>query len=165
MYNYVLFRFQFLEYFMQHSKVRITRERPCFTQVSHQSKTSSTAYCHLRNSGERNGVLRRTKVSFGNRWSCYGWQKGMSQDKATLNSAKIRPIALSVINTSYTCLLALTSKWVSNSVSQSVKKNFFKFCSNFCEWVGNDLKTLLCLAIPNQYWQTVKDFRLQLLGE
>ena len=30
-------------------------------------------------------------------WNCYSWQKGMSRDKATLNSTKIKPKALAVI--------------------------------------------------------------------
>ena len=52
--------------------------------------------------------------------------KGTSQDKATSNSAKIKPIALAVIE------LRL-SEGISKRVScQSVEnRKFLKFCSNF----------------------------------
>jgi len=30
-------------------------------------------------------------------WSCFGWQKGTSQDEATLSSEEIKPVALAII--------------------------------------------------------------------
>ena len=50
---------------------------------------------------KRNGVQKRTKVSFGGTMlqalSCCSWQKGMSRDDATLNSEEIKPVAITVI--------------------------------------------------------------------
>jgi len=43
----------------------------------------------------------RKKVSFGRTmmqaWSYYGWQKGPPWDEATLNSGKIKPVALAIL--------------------------------------------------------------------
>ena len=30
-------------------------------------------------------------------WKCWGWRKGMSSDKATLNSEEIKPVAIAII--------------------------------------------------------------------
>jgi len=49
--------------------------------------------------------------------SCCGWQKGTSQDEATLNSEEIKPVALAIIEL---CL----SEDLSQSVSQSVSRKF-----------------------------------------
>ena len=60
------FCFQLIKHFVQHSKQRITWEvpLPAITQVSHWSHNAHTANHHLRGSGERNEVQRRTKASF-----------------------------------------------------------------------------------------------------
>ena len=79
-------------------------------------------------------------------WSCCSWQKGTSLDEATLSSEEIKPLAVTIIEL---CLSEGISKRVDQSIS--LNKEFFKFCSNFLEWVSNDLKTLLSLAMPNLY--------------
>ena len=58
----------------------------------------TTVNQHLGQSAERNGTQRRTKVSPRCIHCTYcGVPKGMSQDKVTLNSEKIKPVALAVI--------------------------------------------------------------------
>ena len=56
-------------------------------------------------------------------WSCCGWWKGTSRDEATSNNAKLKPIALMIIEL---CLSEGISKGVSQSVENSTKLNFFK---------------------------------------
>ena len=51
--------------FQAKSNVRTAPACTALTYVSHQSHNMRTANCHLRSKGERNGVQRRTKVSFG----------------------------------------------------------------------------------------------------
>jgi len=72
-----------------------------------------TINCHLCGSGERNGAQIRTKVSFGRTMmqvlELLRLEKGMSWDEATLNSGKIKPIALVVIE-------LLLSEGISKSV-------------------------------------------------
>ena len=71
-----------------------------------------------------------------------------------MNSEEIKLLALAVIELR---LSECISKGVSQSVSQSVMQSvenlnkFLKFCSNFLEWVRNDMKTFLSLAMPNLY--------------
>ena len=57
---------------------------------------------HLHSKGERYGVYRRTKVSFGRtmlckHWNCSGWQKGTSPDEPMLNSEEIKCVAIAII--------------------------------------------------------------------
>ena len=69
--------------------------------------------------------------------------KGTSRDEATLNSEKIKPIALAVIEL---CL--------PEGIRQAVKFTFFlKFHNNLLEAFRMVLKALLGLVIPNQYCQ------------
>ena len=88
-------------------------------------------------------------------WSCSGWGKGTSQDKATLNSEEIKPIVLAV---SYAYLKA--------SGSQSVlkKKKFFKFHINFMKRFRVGLNTFLGLAMPNHAAKLSKSKSGGLLG-
>jgi len=58
--------------------------------------------------GERNGVQRRTKVSFDRTLmqalELLGWQKGTSPDEATLNSEEIKPEAIAIIKLCFCCM-------------------------------------------------------------
>jgi len=72
----------------------------------------------------------------------------MSPDEATLNSEEIKPVAMAIIKLR---LSEGISKGVSQSVSQKkiqLNRKFLNICSNFLEWVRNDLNTFLSLAIP-----------------
>ena len=70
-----------------------------------------------------------------------------------LNSEEIRPVTIAIIE------LCLSEdireggrEGGSESVSQSVlNRKFLKFRSKFLEWIRNDLKTFLSLAMPNLY--------------
>ena len=87
--------------FQAKNNVGSTPASTALAQVLHRSHNSHTANCHVRGSVERNGAQRRTKVSFSKPWFKYwsysGWQKGTSTDKAMLNSARIKPTALAII--------------------------------------------------------------------
>ena len=50
--------------FQAKNNIRSIRASTALVQVSHQSHNMRTANRHLHSSGERNGALRRTKVSF-----------------------------------------------------------------------------------------------------
>ena len=50
-------------------------------------------------------------------WSCFGWQKGTSQDEATLSSEEIKPVALASIS------LCLSEGIVNQSIRQSVSQS------------------------------------------
>jgi len=52
--------------------------------------------------------------------SCCGWQKGTSQDEATLNSEEIKPVTLS----SYACLKTLVIQSVSRKFCQIFKISY-----------------------------------------
>ena len=76
---------------------RIVRNTTAITAVTKSSIKpwpSTNTNCHLRDSGERNGAQRRTKVGFGRTMM---W--------LTLSSEKIKLIALAVIELQYACLV------------------------------------------------------------
>ena len=72
--------------------------------------------------------------------------KGTCRVEATLNSEKIKPVALTVIE------LRL-SEGISQLLTQSIENKFKKknFCSNLLKAFRVDLKAFLDLALPNQY--------------
>ena len=78
--------------------------------------------------------------------------KGTSRAEATLNSEKIKSMALAVIELR---LSEGTSRSVRQSVRQSVRKillnNFLKFHSNLLKAFRVDLKACLGLVLPNEY--------------
>ena len=91
-------------------------------------------------------------------WSCFGWQKGTSQDEATLSSEEIKPVALAIISLhlSEGIVSQSVNQSVSQSVSQSISrviclnKKFLKFYINLMEGFMVDLKMFLGSAMPNQ---------------
>ena len=99
--------------FQAKSNARRAPASTALTLLSHQSHKVCTTNRHLRGSGERNGEQRKALVK--PHWSCCGWQKGTSRDEAASNSAKIKPIALVVIE------LRL-SEGISHADSQSVSR-------------------------------------------
>jgi len=67
-YHYASFTSRSLNFwlpFQGKNNVRSTPACTTLSYVSHQSQNEHTANCHLHSKGERNGVQRRTKVSFG----------------------------------------------------------------------------------------------------
>ena len=76
------------------------RSAPAFSSlavVSHRTHNVCTADRNLRGKGERNGVQRRIKVSFGRTMMqalelLCGRQKGTSQTKAMLNCEEIKAV-------------------------------------------------------------------------
>ena len=60
-----------------------------------------TANGHLRGKGERNGIQRKTKVSFGRTMmqamELLRLAKGTSPDETMLNSEEIKPVATAII--------------------------------------------------------------------
>ena len=76
--------------------------------------------------------------------------KGTSWDEVMLNSEKIKPVALAVIEL---CL----SEGISQSVTQSVTRKFclinslLKFHINLLKVFRVNLKACLGLVLPNQY--------------
>ena len=72
----------------------------------------ATTNRHLCRSRKRNGEQRRTKISF----EMLRLAKGMSRDKAMLNSEEIKPMALVVTKLH-------SSEGISQSGSQSVEKS------------------------------------------
>ena len=77
--------------------------------------------------------------------------KGTSQAKATSNSEKIKPVALTVIELR---LSEGIGQLLSQSVTLSVENSaqyFCKFCSNLLKVFRVDLKAWLGLVLPNQY--------------
>jgi len=83
--------------------------------LSREKRKSHTANRHLRSSGERNGVQRRTRAnSWCKHWSCCSCT---SQDEVTLNNEKNQAFSYS----HYRVKLASVSKSVDQSVSR-------KFC-------------------------------------
>ena len=86
-------------------------------QLQSLPRSGATTNRHLHGRGERNQEQRKALVEpWCKHWSCSGWWKGTSPDKAMLNSEEIKPIALAVIK------LHL-SEGVSQSDSQSVEKS------------------------------------------
>ena len=75
-----------------------------------------------------------------------GMPKGTTRAEVTLNSEKIKPVALAVIEL---CL----SEGISQSVSRKFHFNklFLKFRSNLLKAFQVDLKAFLGLVLPNQY--------------
>ena len=74
--------------------------------------------------------------------------KGTCWPKATLNSEKIKPVALAVIKLH---LSEGISQLLSQSVENSLNNFFEKFRSNLLKAFWVDLKTCLGLVLPNQY--------------
>ena len=74
--------------------------------------------------------------------------KGTCRAKATLNSEKIKPVALAVIELR---LSEGISQPVTQSVENSVEYIYFKFHSNLLKAFRVDLKACLGLVLPNQY--------------
>ena len=81
-----------------------------------------------------------------------GMPKGTCRVEATLNSEKIKPVALAVIelrlsegiSQSVTQSVSYSvSQLLSQSAENSIKYFFFKFCSNLLKMFGVDLKTLV----------------------
>jgi len=71
--------------------------------------------------------------------------KGTSRAEATLNSEKIKPVALAVIE------LCLT-EGIRQSVRRKLLDYFFKFHGNFLKAYWVDLKPCLGLVLPIQYY-------------
>ena len=97
-----------------------------------------------------------------------GMPKGTSRDKAMSNSAKIKPVALAVIELRFSEGTRQTGRWagsqtgrqlvsqaVSQSAENSIAKVFFKFCSNLFEAFRVVLKALLGIIL-NHYCQSVR---------
>jgi len=71
---------------------------------------------------EYKGEQREVLVKPGcKHWSCCGWRKRTSPDKAMLNSEEIKPLAIAIIEL---CLSEGISKGMSQSFSQSVSRKF-----------------------------------------
>ena len=94
-------------------------EVPLLALHLHKSRTKALynlriASRHLCGKGERNGVQRRTKVSFGRTMmqalELLQLAKGTSPDEATLNSEEIKAVAIAIIEL---CLSEGISKGVS----------------------------------------------------
>ena len=87
-------------------------------------KSIPTINRHLRGKGERNGIQRRTKLSFGRTMmqamELLQLAKGTSLDEATLNSEEIKPVAIAIIELR---LSERISQSISQSVSQSVENS------------------------------------------
>ena len=67
-----------------------------------------------------------------------------------LNSEKIKPVALAIIESRLSALSEGISQLLSQSVENSVKL-FLKFSSNLLKAFRVDLKACLGLVLPNQY--------------
>ena len=65
-----------------------------------------------------------------------------------LNSEEIKPVAIAIVKLR---LSECIGKGVSQLEENSTKYRVFKIRNNFLEWVRNDLKTFLSLAMPNLY--------------
>ena len=76
-------------------------------------------------------------------WSCCGWRIGTSQDEATLNSEKIKPAAIAIIE-------LYLSEGISKGVSQQKILLNKKFLIKLVEGFMVDLKTFLGFSMPNQ---------------
>ena len=86
-------------------------------------------------------------------WSYWGWWKGTSPDEATLNSEEIKPVAITAIKLH---LSEGIREGVSQSAENLLNRKFLKFHNNLMQRFRVDLKTFLCLAMPNQCSQTVR---------
>ena len=145
-----------LRKFSYHSKQRITLQAPLL--VLHLSKSHTEAIMHVpqivtyavKEKGmEYKGEQRWALVEpWCKQWSCCGCQKGTSPDEATLNIEEINPVAIAIIELR---LSERISKGVSQSVGIRLNTEFLKFHNNFLEWIKNDLKAFLSLAMPKLY--------------
>jgi len=96
------------------------------TLVSRQSYNTHTAYRHLRAKEEKNGVQRRTKVSFGRimmrALELLQLARRHIPDEVTFNSEEIKDVAIAIINLCF-------SEGISQSVSQSVGRSVSRLVS------------------------------------
>ena len=101
-------------------------------------------------SAKMNGTQRRTLVS---PWRMHcthcGMPKGTSRAEATLNSEKIKPVAIAVIK------LCLT-EGISQAVRQSVSHK--KIPWQLFESISGRSESLFGLVLPNQYYSSVKNW-------
>ena len=98
-YHYASLHFQLFEHFGQHSKQRITQEAPLLALYLPQSLTKAimrilqiVTYAAVEKGMENKGKLRQNRDA-----GIGAAAVGTSRDEVTLNSAKIKPITLAVI--------------------------------------------------------------------
>ena len=78
--------------------------------------------------------------------------KGTCRPKATSNSEKIKPVALAIIELRLSEDISQSvTQLLSQSLENSVKYIYLKFCSNLLKSFRVNLKACLGLVLPNQY--------------
>ena len=97
MYHYTSFHFQLFECLATIPSKNNVRSAPACTALTYVAITCAPQIIPYAVTDK--GM--RTKVSFGRTmmqaWSCCGWQKGTSLDKARLNSKEIKPVVIAII--------------------------------------------------------------------
>jgi len=147
--------------FSYHCKQRITLQTPLLALHLPKSHTGAITCVPqiITNAIWEKGMEYKgeQKVSFGRTMmqamELLRLAKSTSPDKATLNSEEIKPVAIAIIELRLSeCISKGVSEWVSKWVNESVENSeFLKFHNSFLEWVRNDLKTFLNLAMTNLY--------------
>ena len=131
--------------FQTKDSVRHTSAITAVTQFSMKPWRGITLNCHLRSRGKRNGAHWSTKASFG---------RTMMQALELLRLAKRHFLGQSDEDQWRNQACSLSHFWVPRvwgcqSDNQSVE--ILKFHSNLVQRLRVDLKTVLSLAVHNQY--------------